>query len=153
MINCSSVLTAANCSKETFDEFLETKKKNTKKNHDSLRCEEMFRKQQAGTAYNDGLEILWGSKALEKLRFYVKFGKITKINIENIAKFVNHSRTFEKCKELDPVDLFERLLEVWYDEDLFELNRADAQRKLSLAMENCNCVKRVKTDIRYNLSE
>ena len=86
LITCSSLLTARSCSEdeEAFEDYIETTRKITKKDYES----EKFRKLQAESPYNVGLERLWGGEAFEKLKSHVRDGKITLVHIQNFANHV-----------------------------------------------------------------
>lgn len=153
MITRSSGLKSKSGSEEALLTYMETTKEDTRKKLGDEKHRKLLPQAEI-PEYNIGLETLWGELALRKLRSYIFNGKMSKVpHIENFAKCVNLQRIFDEFKEQDAVELFERLLEEWYDEDLFELDPVNAQNKLSLAIENSRCAKRVKTDITRSMAE
>ena len=108
---------------------------------------------ESNESYQSFLERNWGRTQLQKLRFYVENGEFNITNIENFAKS-NHFkqlRAFNTNKSLDPVEIFERVLEAWYDQTLFEMTPEAIKNYLRGALKESRCKRKIEVDVTKSL--
>ena len=87
-----------------------------------------------------GLARLWGGDTLEKLREYVRRGDIKAPNIATMAGRMGVRRVYnENCDRMDLVETFERMLEEWYNQTLFDIEPLEAKHDLVRILEKSRC--------------
>ena len=120
-------------------------------NRDGARARESGHQQ--NESYQSFLERNWGRTSVQKLRSYVENGEFNITNIENFAKsdHVKQLRTFNTNKSLDPVEIFERVLEAWYDKTLFEMTPEEIKNKLTGALKESRCKRKIEVDVTKSL--
>ena len=105
-------------------------------------------------SYHSFLERNWGKTALQKLRSYVEEGEFNITNIKNFAKsgHVKLLRSFHMNETLDPVEIFEGVLEDWYNNTLFKMSPEDAKNKLRGALKDSRCERRIEFDVTQSMN-
>ena len=97
--------------------------------------------------YEDGLTDLWGGRALVLLREAVRKGDISDSQVRTMAARMDVRNVYEKNSRLDLTENFERMLEAWYDQRLFELSSGEARTILVEILENSNIVKKIVSKV------
>ena len=93
--------------------------------------EEILGGVQSNDDYQTGLSKLWGLKTLRLLRTYVRNGDIEEHNISAMARRMGCRRTYNQNKfQLDLVETFEKMLEEWFNQNLFDFSPSDAKDEL-----------------------
>ena len=88
---------------------------------------------------------------MKQLRKYVKDGEIEKHNIRALAAKMNVLRIYnENCNLVDLVETFERMLEEWFNQKLFDRSPSEAKDLLMevLSAERCQIAARFISTIR-----
>ena len=97
--------------------------------------------------YEDGLTDLWGGRALALLREAVRKGDISDSQVRTMAARMDVLIVYERNIRLDLTENFERMLEAWYDQRLFELSSGEARTILVEILENSNIVKKIVSKV------
>ena len=94
--------------------------------------------------YDSGLSYLWGEETLKQLRRFVSNGDIEEKHIQAMAAMMGVKRVFnENINRVDLIETFERMLEEWYKQNLFDFEPDDAKIELMhvLSHDRCNIPK------------
>ena len=89
---------------------------------------------------------------MKQLRKYVKDGEIEKHNIRALAAKMNVLRIYnENCNLVDLVETFERILQKWFNQELFNCSPFEAKESLLevLTAERSGIEERFISTIRY----
>ena len=92
--------------------------------------------------YDSGLSYLWGEETLKQLRRFVSNGDIKERQIQAMADMMEVKRVFNSNNDKAGVDIretFERMLEEWYNQKLFDFNPYDAKTELINVLGNSRC--------------
>ena len=98
--------------------------------------------------YETGLTELWGKLRLRTLREYVKKGLIEDPNIEMMAQKMGVLATYQQnCHRMDISMTFERMLNDWFQQELFQLSSSEAGAKLVRILRESHCTNLVVENI------
>ena len=98
--------------------------------------------------YEDGLKSLWGDNALILLRDYLKSGEIVEYQVKRMAEKMGVKVVYNQNRlSVDLPENFERMLEEWYDQRLFDLESRNAKDILLDVLEYSNCSKKIVSRI------
>ena len=98
--------------------------------------------------YEDGLKSLWGDNALILLRDYLKSGEIVEYQVKRMAEKMGVKVVYNQNRlSVDLRENFERMLEEWYDQRLFDLESRNAKDILLDVLEYSNCSKKIVSRI------
>ena len=90
--------------------------------------------------YDSGLSYLWGEETLEKLRMFVSNGDIEERQIQAMAPMMGVLLTFnENINRVGLIETFERMLEKWYKQKLFNLTPLFAANELMRVLSHTRC--------------
>ena len=98
---------------------------------------------EAGPDYESLLSRLWGEETFEQLRDLVKVGEIDDVMVNNFARRVKAVNTFNANRHLNLVEQFERILEFWVNQELFNYQPAKAQDVLTEVLTKARCTNKV----------
>ena len=94
--------------------------------------------------YATGLSKLWGRKTLKRLRTYVRDGEIEDQNISTMASKMGCKRTYNENRfQVNLMETFERMLEEWFNRNLFDLSPSDAKDDLVKVLMESRCSNKV----------
>ena len=94
--------------------------------------------------YEDGLKSLWGDNAMILLRDYLKSGEIVEYQVKRMAEKMGVKVVYNQNRlSVDLPENFERMLEEWYDQRLFDLESRNAKDILLDVLEYSNCSKKI----------
>ena len=92
------------------------------------------------TDYETGLRRLWGDTTLSTIRKFTKQGKIQDFNLRAMAIKMGVLTVYNQhIFKLGVLETFERMLETWYEEKIFQLEQNEAQEALVSVMEASRC--------------
>ena len=100
--------------------------------------------------YRTGLSRLWGADTVKQLRGYVDQGDIEGHHIRSMADRMGTKRIYDeniKLRGMDLVVTFDRMLEKFYDETLFDKHPDLAKDILVKLLEDAGCSRRFVTGI------
>ena len=98
--------------------------------------------------YEDGLKSLWGDNALILLRDYLKSGEIVEYQVKRMAEKMGVKVVYNQNRlSVDLPENFERMLQEWYDQRLFEFESRNAKDILLDVLEYSNCSKKIVSRI------
>ena len=86
---------------------------------------------EANDDYETGLTKLWGEDTLTQLRRYVRDGDIEDHHIQTMATKMGVKRIYnENCQKVNLVEIFERMLREWFNQNLFDFKPPEAKDEL-----------------------
>ena len=95
-----------------------------------------------------GLINLWGEDTLKQLRQYVRAADIEDHHIRTMASKMGVRRIYnENCHKVNLVETFERMLEEWFNQNLFDLRPSEAKDELVKVMTDARCSERIISGI------
>ena len=94
---------------------------------------------------------LWGTEALRRLREYVESGDITEDQMKSIADNPEVVAVNANIHQ-NSSETFERILEVWFEEKVFNCQLAEAQRAVVEVLTRARCSNKVLLSFRSRLS-
>ena len=94
---------------------------------------------------------LWGTEALRRLREYVESGDITEDQMKSIADNPEVVAVNANIHQ-NSSETFERILEVWFEEKVFNCQLAEAQRAVVEVLTRARCSNKVLHCFRSRLS-
>ena len=98
--------------------------------------------------YETSLTNLWGEDTLRLLRDYVRAGDIENHHIQTMAAKMGVKRICsENCHKVNLVETFERMLEEWFNQNLFDFQPSEAKDKLVKVLKDSRFDKIFVTDI------
>ena len=98
--------------------------------------------------YEDGLKSLWGDNALILLRDYLRSGEIVEYQVKRMAEKMGVKVVYNQNRlSVDLPENFERMLQEWYDQRLFEFESRNAKDILLDVLEYSNCSKKIVSRI------
>ena len=104
--------------------------------------------------YEAGLSSLWGNKAFDLLRKFVKDGDIEEIQVKVMAERMNVKTVYERMRSQgkEICFIFDEMLEKWYNEELFRVSPSEASSRLTDIMSRSRCSPRIVSSISNTLS-
>ena len=95
--------------------------------------------------YEAGLSSLWGNKAFDLLRKFVKDGDIEEIQVKVMAERMNVKTVYERMRSQgkEICFIFDEMLEKWYNEELFRVSPSEASSRLTDIMSRSRCSPRM----------
>ena len=99
--------------------------------------------------YETGLRTLWSDASLTTIRTFIKQGMVQDFNLRTMAIKMGVLSVYNQhIFQLGVLETFERMLEGWYEQTIFQLEEIEAKEALVFVMEASRCSELVVAGIR-----
>ena len=109
----------------------------------------MLHRELSGIDYVAGLSHLWGDSTLKLLRAFVDKGEIEDHNIAAMAPKMGCKRTYnENTHKVNLVETYERMLEQWFNQNLYDFTNSKAKEELVKVLTEGRCSNKIVDSIK-----